>query len=65
MNNDLLFITKTWSIVDIWTTDGFAKGKGLIKKCGKIEIALEIIGKHTPFLKHLAFIGKQTAANGL
>ena len=30
-----------------------------------IKIALEIIGKHTPFLKHLAFIGKKTAANGL
>ena len=30
-----------------------------------IHLAFEIIGKHTPFLKHLAFIGKQTAANGL
>ena len=30
-----------------------------------IKIALEIIGKHTHFLKHFAFIGKPTAANEL
>ena len=29
------------------------------------SLEIQIIGKHTPFLKHLAFIGKQTAANGL